>query len=104
MLSPVQFPSKDVIVSYLEQHPATKDRFFSDKKITEAVATVFAHQQYYTGGVDMAIALTMNDESEKLGLSDEIFYLVSANLKIALMDCANGKPIASEKPNETSDK
>ncbi len=101
----LHFPSKEAIVSYLEQYPSTSkaiNPYLSTKNIIEAVAGFFADQEEVApDGVDTGVMLTMMDLNEKLDLPQIELVRIKLNLTTALKDCAAGKAISMEK---TSDK
>ncbi|KAG8194647.1 hypothetical protein JTE90_003120 [Oedothorax gibbosus] len=86
----LHFPSKGEIVSYLEQHPLTNDRYLTEKKIIEAVADFFADKDKTLMGVDMGVMLKLADLNEKLQLPQVALITININLTAALKDCAAG--------------
>jgi len=93
----LHFPSQEAIVSYLEQHPLTRDPYFKGRGILTAVAKVFADQDRADMDVDRGVRLTMGDLEQKIGLPNFALMAVHSTFKQALKDCANGVPIKIEK-------
>jgi hypothetical protein len=104
--STLHFPSKEVIVSYLKQHPNTDEEthpFLTENKIIETVADHFADEDKNEIGVDMVVTLTLYDLNQSLKLSAVVLATIRKNLVIALKDCAAGREISvRKKDNMTS--
>lgn len=96
----ISFPSRASILSYLEQHPLTNDRYYKEKRILEAVAKAFADQKIESEGVSMGLFFPLYGERKRLGLSDATLRVMSLSLTKALLDCANGKPLITLKKSE----
>lgn len=96
----LQFPSKEVIISYLEHHPLTRDSYFSEKKIIEAAATFFADQEKVPAGINMGVLLTLKDLGITRDLTAVAATAIRMSLSQALTDCANGKPVREYKELE----
>jgi len=93
----VLFPSKEAIVSYLQQHPLTKDPYLTEKKIIETMANFFAKQEKVPDGINLGVMLSLSDVNKKLKLPRVALMTIQINLVAALKDCANGKKIEVEK-------
>lgn len=81
MSAPLNFPSKEVIVSFLKHHPLTKHPLLVENKIIEAVANFFANQKKTPITVKSDVRIAIKDVNEEL-LDHQIF------LALALMECA----------------
>lgn len=80
------FPSKDQIVACLKEHPLTSDPYFTEKKITDSVASFFAHEDRVPEGVDLGVMLTLEDLHLDLGPHLRFKNFVTA-VSRATQDC-----------------
>lgn len=100
MASILHFPSREAIITYLEQHPNINqdgDTYLKDNHIIEAVADFFADQDKAPLGVNIGVNMVMTDIGERLNLNIAGIVTIGMNLTKALKDCANGKKFELEK-------
>ncbi len=101
-----RFPEQEVIISYLKQHPCTKDAYFEDTKIIETVAKVFAKKEKTIVGIEFNVLAQMAkiNSDQHLHLHPETNHIITENLSQALCDCANGIKIEDLKKRMETDK
>ncbi len=88
------FPSNDWIVSYLAQHPETRDQ---DKKAVGAVADFFAHRDITHISLNAGVALAQYNAKQKNQLPLERIAAMQSKFANALKDCKERKPIPTTK-------
>jgi len=81
MSAPLQFPSKETIISFLTHHPYTKNPLLVEKKIIEAVANFFANKKKSPNIVEQDVRLAITNTNEEL-----LDYQML--IAFALMECA----------------
>ena len=90
----LQFPSKEIIISYLAGHPLTnKDRFpcLTDKKIIEAIADFFDNAKKLDKGVDFGVMRVLHDLNKNREIPEKKIAIIHFLLITALKECANEK-------------
>lgn len=97
MRTTLDWPSREGLVSCLDQHPLT-DRYLSEKGVTEAVAEYFADDVGgWSGDTDdvleevrkgVGYALDDDNLKERLNLPSFAWQTIKKNLVIAVQDCA----------------
>ncbi len=92
----LHFPSKELLLKYLEQHPLTKDPFLKEKGIIQAIAEFFANEKIVSLGVDVGVINTLSDLDEKLKLPWLTVTKIGENISRALKNYPQEKsPITS---------
>ena len=86
--SALRFPSKGVILFFLQSHPKTCNSHFDDHRILGMAADIFAQTQCEREAIKDKLCLMMEELSEWQSLPRPVVTAISNALAEALEDCA----------------